>query len=75
MKIPTLTKGFLRSMGPTLGVATLNDREPETKSSELPSIDNGATGPEFSDWTSVAPEGHDGTKTIQTEMEGKEHTK
>ena len=51
MKIPTLTKGFLRSMTPTLGVATLN--ESDTTTNGLSSIGEGEN--ECSNWTNVVP--------------------
>lgn len=50
MKIPTLSKGFLRSMAPTLGVAAL--KESETAKSDLSSIEEGEIRPECSHWPS-----------------------
>jgi hypothetical protein len=59
MNIPTLTKGFLRSMGPSLGVATLKNRESEATSSELSSVEEGGNVHDCSDWTSVVNESDD----------------
>ena len=57
MNIPTLTKGFLSSMGPSLGVATLNDQEPPSGPVTVEVGENVHS----SDWTSFVPEGDDET--------------
>lgn len=66
MKIPTLTKGFLRSMAPTLGVATL--KESETNPSGLSNVETGEGRSTNFDSTGVASQEKD-PADIQTETE------